>query len=141
MSASKNNLIAVPQEEIAMRTVRSGGPGGQSVNKTASKVELRWSITDSNTFSPEQKNILLQNLKNRINSDGELVLHCESERSQKQNKALAYELLCTLVTKALHIPKKRITTKPSKASIKKREQNKKHQSLKKEHRKSPTLED
>ena len=106
----------VPISELRIDFSRSGGPGGQNVNKTSTKVTLRWSVAASRAFSPEQKNQIRAFLRNRINKEDELVLSVETERSQSQNRELAIERLNTLVKKALVRKKIRRPTKPTRAS-------------------------
>ena len=125
------------EAEIKFSASRSSGPGGQNVNKVNTRVELRFSIPDSSVFSDNQKSILLRKIKNRINSEGELLLASESERSQWRNKKNAKTLFFQLTEAALTPPKKRIKTKPTKASRVKRLENKKQLAEKKARRKRP----
>jgi ribosome-associated protein len=103
-------MLSIPNTEIEIETSRSGGPGGQHVNKTSSKVTLRWNLSKSSALSDEQKQICLLRLKTRINTAGELVLHVEAFRSQVMNRQRAYERLHELVNDALTPRKKRIKT-------------------------------
>ena len=125
------------EAEIKFSASRSSGPGGQNVNKVNTRVELRFSIPDSSVFSDNQKSMLLRKIKNRINSEGELLLASESERSQWRNKEKAKALFFQLTEAALTPPKKRIKTNPTKASRVKRLENKKQLAEKKARRKPP----
>ena len=130
MNFTKDDL----QKEVSYKTSRSGGKGGQNVNKVSSKVELLFDIAQSNLFTDEQKALLLPKLQSRLNRDGYLQVMSEEERSQYLNKEKALEKLQQILTRALHRPKARKATKPSKAMIEARLSRKKMQSAKKANR-------
>lgn len=121
--------------ELKFSATRSGGPGGQNVNKVNTQVELRFSLEDSMHFTEKEKDILKVKLKNRINSEDELILVSSSERSQLKNKQLVTVRFFELIEKALTPQRKRIKTKPTLASKKKRLETKKQLSQKKQLRK------
>lgn len=123
------------QKEVTYKTSRSGGKGGQNVNKVSSKVELLFDINRSNLFTEEEKTLLLAKLEGRLNRDGYLQVMSEEERSQYLNKERALEKLQQILTHALHRPKARKATKPSKAMKEARLAKKKIQSAKKASRK------
>ena len=132
MNFTKTDL----QKEVTYKTSRSGGKGGQNVNKVSSKVELLFAINQSALFTDEEKALLLTTLQSRLNKDGHLQVVCEQERSQYLNKEKALEKLHLILVRALHKPKVRKATKPSKAMIAARLANKKIQAVKKENRKN-----
>ncbi|MEO6522390.1 MAG: alternative ribosome rescue aminoacyl-tRNA hydrolase ArfB [Mucilaginibacter sp.] len=127
MTFTKTDL----QTNVHYKTSRSGGKGGQNVNKVSSKVELLFSINDSTLFTDEEKLILNTKLQPRLNKDGLVQVICEEDRSQLFNKQIALEKLADILTKALHQPKKRKVSKISKASKAARLDDKRRAALKK----------
>lgn len=117
--------------EFIFSASRSSGAGGQNVNKVNTKVELRFNILQSLLLSNEEKEIVLQKLQNKINSECELILVCQTERSQLRNKEKVVLRFYSLIEKVLKPKKVRKKTKPSKASIEKRLDEKKKKSEKK----------
>jgi len=122
------------QKEVRYKTSRSGGKGGQNVNKVSTKVELLFAIDDSVLFTDEEKLLLNEKLQTRFNKDGLVQVICDEERSQYLNKEIALERLIVLITNALIKPKVRKKLKVSKAAKLARLGNKKAQSDKKENR-------
>jgi ribosome-associated protein len=118
-------------KEVSFKTSRSGGKGGQNVNKVSSKVELNMDINACSLFSEEQKQLLHEKLSKRINSEGILQVITEEERSQYLNKERSVEKLIVLISRALHQPKMRKATKPKKSAVEKRLKNKLQNALKK----------
>jgi ribosome-associated protein len=125
--------------ELEFQFALSGGPGGQHVNKTETKVILIWDLQKSGVFSASQKEQLQQRLASKINSEGLLKLNVSKTRSQHQNKKIAILNFEDLVKKALQKKKKRIKTKPSRSAKLKRLQKKKKNSEKKANRQKPEL--
>ena len=121
--------------ELQFQTSRSSGPGGQNVNKVESRVELRFRVPDSQLLSNEQKQTLLQKLASRLTAEGELLVMAQEDRSQLRNRETALRKFHELLTKALHKPKPRKATKPSKGAVRQRLEAKKKHGEKKANRK------
>jgi ribosome-associated protein len=121
----------IPSGEIIFSTSRSGGPGGQNVNKVNSKVELRFNVNRSFSFSDKEKKRILIVLKKRINSEGELLITSQSERTQLMNRKKAEYKFFILLAKALTKKAERKPSSPTIASKTKRlEQKKKRSKIK-----------
>lgn len=118
--------------EISYKTSRSGGKGGQNVNKVETAVEAWWNIDDSKLFTPEEKILILDKLMKRINKDCFLIVKSTETRSQLENKEIALSKMMQLVEKSLLRPKKRKPTKMPKVVKERRKENKQRASLKKE---------
>lgn len=123
------------RKEIQVLTSRSGGPGGQHVNKVETKVTLKWNVDHSQFVSELQKQMIRSANNNVITQEGDLMVTCDSNRSQIKNKEIAFNKLDRLLAKAFVRKKSRIATKPTKSSKKRRLDNKKKHGDKKEMRK------
>ncbi len=111
--------------EIKLQTTRSGGKGGQNVNKVETAVIASFNVTDSRLLSEEQKMLVQQKLSNRINSEGALIVKSQTHRTQLANKEEAIKRVNELITQAVKKKKMRRPTKPTKGSKEKRLENKK----------------
>ena len=129
----KDKLIS----ELQFKAVRSSGAGGQNVNKVSSKVVLSFDIEKSSFLSMEEKELLIFNLSSRLTTENVLILNCDEDRSQLKNKEIVVKRFFTILTQALHIPKKRKATKIPKSVIRKRIKDKKNLSDLKKNRKKP----
>lgn len=120
--------------ELVFTTSRSGGPGGQNVNKVNSKVSLRFDVRNSLILSEEEKETIARKLGSRMNSEGVLIVTAQHERSQLRNKEAAIARFNFLMEKAFTKKKPRKATKPTKSSVDKRLKAKKIQAEKKKMR-------
>jgi ribosome-associated protein len=111
--------------EFIFQTSRSGGPGGQNVNKVSSKVELYFNVQNSELLNDVQKEQLFEKYANKISQEKVLRLVCQTERSQLKNKELVVEKFYDLLQKAFYIEKKRKATKPGKGAVEDRIKEKK----------------
>lgn len=131
-------MIAIDEiklkSELKFRTSRSSGPGGQSVNKVSTQVELLFDVDISGVLSEDQKITISEKLKNRITNNGVLTLKCDETRSQLKNKDIVLNRFLKLIEDALKPVKERKPTRRSKASVEKRLRSKKIQSDKKKYR-------
>lgn len=127
--------LAIPRNELEYRATRSSGPGGQHVNTSSTRIELLWDLTGSQAISDEQRERLRMKLVSRLDSDGRVRVVASGRRSQRQNRHEADERLAALIKYALHVPKKRRLTKPTRAAREKRLADKKRRAeIKRERR-------
>ena len=129
----KGNLL-IPEDEITYATSRSGGPGGQHADKADTKVTLRFPVTESTTLSTEQKRLILDNLSNRINKEGELLISSQRHRSQSANRDTVRNRFADLLEDALTPDEPRRRTKVPRSSKTRRLRNKRKRSRRKEER-------
>ena len=124
-------------KELQFKAVRSSGPGGQNVNKVATKVVLQFDLLNSNGLSDYEKEKLQKKITNRLTKEGVLILVCDKSRSQHKNKELIITRFINLLKENLKPVKVRRNTKPTRSSIRKKTKNKKLHSEKKSLRKKP----
>ncbi len=122
---------AIPLREVELRASRSSGPGGQHANTTASRIEAVFDVTASQSLSPEQKRRVIARLGPRV------VAIAQDSRSQAQNRELALQRLAQRLAGALTVLRPRTPTRPSKGSVKRRQEAKRHQSQRKRDRRRP----
>jgi ribosome-associated protein len=132
-----NERIAIPLEEFSFDFARSGGPGGQNVNKVASKAILRWRPAESPSLPPAVKERLLRKVASKLTTEGELIVTSQLTRDQGRNVEDCLEKLRQLVLAAATPPKPRRPTKPTAASRIKRLESKGKRSETKKLRRKP----
>lgn len=108
--------VVIPGHELEITASRSGGHGGQHVNKTSTKILVRWNIHKTTALTDEQKERVLEKLHGQITHEGDLLVHNSETRSQHQNKELALAHLAQEVRKALQVPKTRMKTRVPRAT-------------------------
>ncbi len=129
--------LVIPEDELSLSFARSGGPGGQHVNKASTKVLLRWDLLGSRVLNDEQKARLRQKLPPRFLTDeGHVLLQCGEHKSQHENRAACLARLAAEVRDGLKREKRRIPTKPGKAARARRREGKEKQSQKKQGRRA-----
>jgi ribosome-associated protein len=136
-----NSNLTIPAAELVVTASRSGGPGGQNVNKVNTKVTLRWNVLESRVLSFEIRNRLLSRLSNKLTGNGDLVISTEETRSQDRNIEISLAKLREIVIQALHVPKKRRATRPSAGARERRIKSKTQRGQTKKMRGKPSAHD
>jgi ribosome-associated protein len=134
------DTVEVPRSELVYRASRSGGAGGQHVNTSSTRIELLWDFGRSQALGDVEKDRVRKRLAARIDADGMLRVVADNRRSQLQNRQAAEERLAALLRDALHVPKRRRATAPTKASKEKRLEGKRRLSNKKSNRRKDNFE-
>lgn len=129
-----NGRTAIPRDELEVRATRSSGPGGQHVNTSSTRIELRWNPAASRALSDDEKSRVVERLATRLDSTGWLRIIGSEHRSQLRNREAAEERLVDLVRRALVVPKARKATKPSRAAKARRMDEKRRQGERKRNR-------
>ena len=128
--------VAIPRSELEVRATRAGGPGGQHVNTSSTRIELRWNVRATRAVDEARRDHLLARLAPRLDGEGNVRVVASEFRSQRQNREAAETRLTELVRRALVVPKRRKPTKPSRAAKAKRLDEKRKQSEKKRNRRA-----
>lgn len=126
--------LTIPSAELSEAFVRAGGPGGQHVNKTSTKVELRWNPGDSEVLDDATRARLLSRLAGRLTVTGDLVVSVGDHRSQHRNREIARDRLAAIVRSALALRKRRVKTRPSRRAKERRLEAKRQRSRRKKER-------
>lgn len=129
--------LRLPLSELEYRASRSGGPGGQHVNTSSTRIEVSWDVAGSPSLTPEQRAQLLERLGTRLDSSGRLRLVSSGTRSQLRNREDVTERLQSVVAAALAVRKKRKATKPSRAAKAARLEAKRRRAMTKRRRRAP----
>jgi ribosome-associated protein len=142
MSSNDDALIVapgvqIPLAELQITAISGGGPGGQHVNKSATRIAVQWNARTSRALRDEQRERVLDKLASRLDSDGALRIVAGEFRSQQQNRRAALERLQQLISRALVIPRTRRATKPTRGSVLDRLSDKKQRSATKQQRRRP----
>lgn len=136
-----NDRIQIPDEEFDWSYARSGGPGGQNVNKVSSKAILRWPATTSPSVPNDVRARFLLKFANRVTTEGDLVMSSERYRDQERNRQDCLEKLTAMLLEVAVLPKPRRITRPSKASKARRVEAKRHTAKTKATRRRPSSEE
>ncbi len=126
--------LSIPSAELTEAFTRSGGPGGQNVNKVSSKAELRWNVRESAVLSDKDREWLVNKLRSRLTNDGEIIITSDRTRDQGRNREDARAKLAMVIRTALERPKPRKKTRPSRGAVERRIQSKKRRSQTKKDR-------
>jgi len=128
--------LTIPAGELSIQFARSGGPGGQNVNKVSSKVDLRWHPASSSALTEHDRAYLLERLRSRLTTEGELIVTSTATRDQLKNRDDAAKKLALIVRTALERPKPRKESKPSRGAKRRRVADKRHHAEIKRNRRS-----
>ena len=129
--------IHIPAAEIEVSAISGGGPGGQHVNKSATRVAVKWNVRTSRALRADQRERVLDKLASRLDSDGSIRIVAGEFRSQQQNRRAALERLQQVVARALIVPRARRATKPTYGSVQERLSTKRQRSQTKQQRRRP----
>ncbi len=138
---SISDKIQIPDEELELTFSRSGGPGGQNVNKVSSKARLRFSVTNSPNLPDDVRERFLNTYSSRITTEGELILTSQIYRDQLRNAEECLEKLRGMIVSVLSPPRPRRATRPTKASVVRRTTSKRQVGQKKQNRRTPGVDD
>ena len=128
--------VSIPRSELDIRATRAGGPGGQHVNTSSTRIELRWNARATRALDEARRDYLLSRVASRLDGEGNVRVVASEFRSQRQNREAAEQRLVELLRRALVVQKKRKATKPSRAAKAKRLDEKRKNSEKKRNRRT-----
>ena len=134
-----NSSVSIPFSDMEVSYVLASGPGGQNVNKVHSACVIRLNLRTCRGFRPLQRERVLAKLDSKLTGEGEILIRSQKFRDQNRNREDALEKLSKLLRQALYVPKKRLATKPTRASLEKRIESKKRVGEKKQSRQKPRL--
>jgi ribosome-associated protein len=134
MDLHVSSRVVIPESEFALSFSRSGGPGGQNVNKVSSKATLRWNVTTSPSLPDDVRRRFLEQFPTRVTKGGEVVIQADEFRDQPKNIQACFDRLRDMLASVLRPPKKRHATKPTRGSKVRRLKEKKSRSAVKEGR-------
>jgi ribosome-associated protein len=129
--------VQIPLAELQISAISGGGPGGQHVNKSATRIAVQWNVRTSRVLRDDQRARVVAKLSSRLDTDGALRIVAGEFRSQQQNRRAALERLQQLVSRALVVPRTRRATKPTRGSVLDRLSEKKQRSATKQQRRRP----
>lgn len=135
-----DRLLSIPRTELTVRASRSGGPGGQHVNTSSTRVEVLWNVRESPTLFDDQRAVLISALRTRLSATGDLRVVASDTRSQLRNRALAEKRLAEIVRRALIVKKARKKTRPTRSAVERRLAEKKLRSKRKHERRDDSDE-
>jgi len=135
-----NRQLSIPRAELNVRASRSGGPGGQHVNTSSTRVEVLWNVRESATLFDDQRVLLMNALRTRLSAAGELRVVASDTRSQLRNRVLAEKRLAEIVRRALIVKKARKKTRPTRSAVERRLAEKKLRSKVKHNRRDNSEE-
>ena len=126
--------FAIPRRELELRASRAGGPGGQHVNRTSTRIELLWDLAGSHAITHDTRERLRSRLANRLDAQGRVRVVSSARRSQLQNRLAAESKLIEVIRAALHVAKPRRATRPNRAAVERRLEQKRRQGTRKRQR-------
>lgn len=135
------NGIVIPGHELHITASRAGGPGGQHVNKTSTRISVRWNVKNTRALTDLQKERVLEKLASELTHEGEIIVHNSESRSQLQNKKNALDHLAKKIRNALRVPKQRMETTVSRTVKMARVQDKKKRGAVKKMRSKKIMSD